>query len=486
MNENIHHPVGTIIRRNIRGKTRFYHQWREDGKTKSRYLKPGEVLPLREQLDKLKKEHPKATPRPTAKTEPGYRFNSAVLTGNRLEELAFAAAKLGRRRILDDMIAFADSGENGLFILHGFPGSGKSTLLRQTIAAMPPEKRALSAYLSIPQGMSPSELFADLDLLKDRGAAVVLIDGLERMTKSPLAAMEDFIPALALKVIAATGEAADGGNRLPQRRGESANIITFRDYCEIEKTRDVKSFLRHGGIDRVFLPEKLNRAMEDAVLRLIAEAVDPRLRRHPGKASNRVENDIAKISRHISERVPAVIDRAAMKELERLDVVVSAEDEFFLALPALRSRLVRQTVKRLLDEDFCSHLGAAERKLVGGEIYALLEDRALAQTVLTETIRSRGGPTVDVFRVRFPHGGFDIVVADREELTCELYEVRNTDERASNQLFNLADQIKLDTVEHRYGTIIARELIYLGRNARHSSGVVYRNAADYLESLPRV
>ena len=38
-------PKGTIVRRNIRGTDRFYHQWRENGVTKSRYLSPGEIMP---------------------------------------------------------------------------------------------------------------------------------------------------------------------------------------------------------------------------------------------------------------------------------------------------------------------------------------------------------------------------------------------------------------------------------------------------------
>ena len=62
-------PAGTIVRRIIRGKERFYHQWRENGKTLSRYLKPGEVLPLREKIEKRKALEPsrgrKSAPAPS-------------------------------------------------------------------------------------------------------------------------------------------------------------------------------------------------------------------------------------------------------------------------------------------------------------------------------------------------------------------------------------------------------------------------------------
>ena len=47
-------PKGTIVRRTIRGTDRFYHQWRENGVTRSRYLSPGEIMPLRAQLERRK------------------------------------------------------------------------------------------------------------------------------------------------------------------------------------------------------------------------------------------------------------------------------------------------------------------------------------------------------------------------------------------------------------------------------------------------
>ena len=47
-------PSGTIVRRTIRGATRFYHQWREDGATRSRYLKADEVEALRALIERRK------------------------------------------------------------------------------------------------------------------------------------------------------------------------------------------------------------------------------------------------------------------------------------------------------------------------------------------------------------------------------------------------------------------------------------------------
>ena len=48
-------PVGYISKKKIHGKDRFYHQWTEDGKVRSKYLREGEKEPLEEQVQKRRK-----------------------------------------------------------------------------------------------------------------------------------------------------------------------------------------------------------------------------------------------------------------------------------------------------------------------------------------------------------------------------------------------------------------------------------------------
>ena len=43
-------PKGYISRKVIRGREAFYHQWKENGKVKSKYLKHDEVDGFREQI----------------------------------------------------------------------------------------------------------------------------------------------------------------------------------------------------------------------------------------------------------------------------------------------------------------------------------------------------------------------------------------------------------------------------------------------------
>ena len=45
------YPIGSISRKMINGKERFYHQWYESGKTKSKYLKQDEVETFRKNIE---------------------------------------------------------------------------------------------------------------------------------------------------------------------------------------------------------------------------------------------------------------------------------------------------------------------------------------------------------------------------------------------------------------------------------------------------
>ena len=44
-------PIGYISKKTINGKTRYYHQWTENGKKHSQYLRDGELEPLQEQIE---------------------------------------------------------------------------------------------------------------------------------------------------------------------------------------------------------------------------------------------------------------------------------------------------------------------------------------------------------------------------------------------------------------------------------------------------
>ena len=47
-------PIGYISQKNIRGKTSYYRQWRENGKLKSKYIRTDKLETVRAQIDERK------------------------------------------------------------------------------------------------------------------------------------------------------------------------------------------------------------------------------------------------------------------------------------------------------------------------------------------------------------------------------------------------------------------------------------------------
>ena len=325
-----------------------------------------------------------------------------------------------------------------------------------------------------------AEEIADLHALAEKGFTHVLLDGADR-SHALLGAwecVEDTFSSLGMRIVLAA--TTPNGLRVSARTETvSTTFLPFSDFCAENKGATLDTYLKSGGpteaqIDPASLKvlDALNRRL---LLRVLNDAAPSRT-----SWSVRLGSDIQKLARRLGERLgdePAAPDLTRLRDL---DIAASAEDETFVILPGLRQSLSARLVRELLADDVAAHLGAAERKIVEETVLRLVADRTLADLVLHYFLRTRKSETTDVFRVRFPAGGFDVVVADREELTCELYEVRNEVERSDRQLANLTDPDMLDTIEHRYGTIVGRTLVYNERNDWHASGVSYRKAADFL------
>lgn len=376
---------GTIVKRLIRGKERFYHQWRENGKTMSRYLKPDEILPLREKLEESREEVKKRGLGVGGGVGGEWKKDSSLfLTGRRLEELSAAVSKMKKRALLQSLITHHSS----FIILSGAENSGKTVLLQQAIAALSPKDRARAAYLSCPVNFSAKEFMAELSSAYDNGIRFFHLDALERSQ-----AIADLLPSLAdtylplgCRFLVATRNLSNLPN-FSNLSNLSSSPLSFADFALINNSDDLTDYLDSLGL---------------------------------------------------SAQVKA------------------------LAPP------------------LSSHFGAVARAEAIEKLKTTLSERMLKDVLIREITERRASQTTEVFTLELPHGGMDIVVADAKELTCELYEVKFAAERDDRQLTRLLNSRNLDQIEHRYGMITNREVFYLGRNAWHTSGVYYRNAAKYL------
>lgn len=178
--------------------------------------------------------------------------------------------------------------------------------------------------------------------------------------------------------------------------------------------------------------------------------------------------------------------------LDLLDLTIDIPTEF---LPVKNERLFRTAVSQpglryaqaeafirqlLLDVQF-RNISAADRGWAAERILDEIRGRMMEDIVLLETKISKRGK--QVFRLQFPIGEYDMVVADPETIECELYEIKHSAERVPAQYRFLEDAEKLESVEFRYGKIRKKAVIYRGQSTTLENGIVYLNVEDYLKSL---
>ena len=133
----------------------------------------------------------------------------------------------------------------------------------------------------------------------------------------------------------------------------------------------------------------------------------------------------------------------------------------------------------LLDEKF-NALSAMQRGRILERILSEIKGRMMEDIVLLET--KLANPKKQVFQLQFAVGEFDMVIYDPITLTCEIYEIKHSNEVVANQYRHLINIEKCAETEHRFGTITGRYVIYRGK-ATESDGVQYLNVEQYLKSL---
>ncbi|MDO4848858.1 MAG: ATP-binding protein [Coriobacteriia bacterium] len=145
--------------------------------------------------------------------------------------------------------------------------------------------------------------------------------------------------------------------------------------------------------------------------------------------------------------------------------------------PGLRYAQVEALIQSLMLDQTFSELSLAERNVVEGRIRTEVMGRMLEDIVLLETKRSR--PGCEVFVLQFAVGEFDMVVFDPKAASCEIYEVKHSDQVAAAQRRHLLDPQKRRMCEHRYGPITGSFVLYRGADD-YIDGVQYVNVEEYL------
>ena len=101
----------------------------------------------------------------------------------------------------------------------------------------------------------------------------------------------------------------------------------------------------------------------------------------------------------------------------------------------------------------------------------------------TSRFLSRAGSSRRAFKLMYPRGEYDLVIADSASSGCALYEVKHSLSRTPDQTRHLRDEEMLYAAKSRFGQITERTVLYRGEDYDDADGIRYRNAENYLASL---
>ena len=252
-------PQGNITYKTINGKRYPYLQWTENGKQKSRIVKPDELEGLTEQIAQRKSLEKKLKEsreilETSAAPESEFYF-SLVKRGEELKKFAAPVTKYRKREIYGRLKDYVYGDETDrVFILYGLRRTGKTTMIRQLLSEMPEEMLQKSAYVQVTSGVDIEKIYLDLGALEKQGCQYVFIDEVTLMDDfiDGAALFSDIFATSGMKVVLSgtdsLGFAFSEDQQLYDRcRMLHTTFIPYREFENVLGITGIDEYIRYGG-----------------------------------------------------------------------------------------------------------------------------------------------------------------------------------------------------------------------------------------------
>ena len=426
-----------------------------------------------------------------------------------------------------------------VFILYGLRRTGKTTMIRQILADMSDADLAKAAFIQITAQNTLADVNKDLKYLEQHGYRYVFLDEVTLMEDfiEGAALFSDVFAACGMKIV------LSGTDSLGFLFTEDEQLYdrcitlhtTFIPYREFERVMDIygiDEYIRYGGtmsLGGVNYNEKSTfaskKSADEYVDTAIARNIQHSLRCYQYEGhfrnlqelynKNELTSAINRVVEDMNHRFTLEVltrnfrsneIRNQTEQTVQLEDVHSAEIQEYLHLldltqeinvvtladlnrkaartviaqPGLRYAQADALVKSLLLDEKFSDLSLAERNFVTDRILNEIKGRMMEDIVLLET--KLANPKKQVFVLQFAIGEFDMVVFDSDTASCEIFEIKHSDQIVTQQYRHLIDEKKCADTEHRYGTITGKYVLYRGES-RQVGEVQYLNVEEYLKSL---
>lgn len=253
-------PKGSVCRKVIYDKERFYLQWREGTKTRSKYLNPDELeatraaVEERRAIEKQIKSIKAQIKAPTSVSEsPVYIMR--VFTGDALRNLICSTAQPQKRDCFAALEKFLYSAPTPrICSVYGLRRTGKTTLLHQLIGNMTPNNFNKAAYIKARTTDTMAMLDKDLKALKANGFQFIFIDEITFIEDfiDTASLLSDIYAAMGMKIVISGTDSLgiwlSGTDQLYDRTYMvHTTWIPYREHARLLGTDDIDTYIEYGG-----------------------------------------------------------------------------------------------------------------------------------------------------------------------------------------------------------------------------------------------
>lgn len=179
------------------------------------------------------------------------------------------------------------------------------------------------------------------------------------------------------------------------------------------------------------------------------------------------------------------------KYLLMLDLIVNCPERYesgkqaehiVFSQPGMRYAIAKALVYSLMQDAYFASIPEADKAYITGKILDDVKGRMLEDIVLLE-VRKTAPSTMEAFKFKFDAGGeFDMVIYDKTNQNCSIYEIKHSTEANEKQTLHLRDAEKCQIVEKRFGPISGKFVLYRGKDT-FAEGVQYLNVENFLCGL---
>ncbi|MBO5127553.1 MAG: ATP-binding protein, partial [Clostridia bacterium] len=171
--------------------------------------------------------------------------------------------------------------------------------------------------------------------------------------------------------------------------------------------------------------------------------------------------------------------------IEHGEAGIEAEEHILFVQPGMRYCQAQALVHSLMKDDIFRQLDETEKNYVAERILEEVRGRMMEDMILLETAKALG-KKFRVFKLQYRTGEYDMVIYDIENNRCAAYEIKHSREYVPEQARHLRNPEMLASVTPRYGELAGRYVLYLGEDMDTEEGIAYRNAGQFLKSLPEI